>query len=92
MSAWLYGDPHMYTLDGFEYTFNGLGEYTLLEMQNDTEWFKFQMRTAKVLTADGTEVDATVYSGFAVHDSSTDGHFQVEMNRDRTGICLKGIT
>ena len=32
MSAWLYGDPHIITLDEREYTFNGWGEYTLIDV------------------------------------------------------------
>ena len=28
------GDPHFITLDQKQYTFNGLGEYTLLDAQN----------------------------------------------------------
>ena len=27
----MFGDPHMITLDGYRYTFNGHGEFTLLE-------------------------------------------------------------
>ena len=30
LPAWMVGDPHICTLDGFRYTFNGLGEFTLL--------------------------------------------------------------
>ena len=30
------GDPHILTLDGKSYTFNGHGEYTLVSAYNDT--------------------------------------------------------
>ncbi len=38
------GDPHINTLDGADYTFNGWGEYTLSEIGN----FTFQGRTTPV--------------------------------------------
>ena len=30
--GYLYGEPHVITLDGLHYDFNGLGEYVLLDM------------------------------------------------------------
>ena len=33
-SAWQGGDPHITTLDGLKYTFNGLGEYTMIDASN----------------------------------------------------------
>ena len=58
--AWFWGDPHINTLDGGTYTFNGLGEYVLLRT-NDTE-FEIQART-KLATPNTT---ATVFSAIAV--------------------------
>ena len=29
--AWFFGDPHIVTLDGFFYTFNGIGEYVFIQ-------------------------------------------------------------
>nr|XP_032817931.1 mucin-4-like isoform X1 [Petromyzon marinus] len=38
--GWMFGDPHITTLDGVDYTFNGLGEYDLL-IANDGNVTKF---------------------------------------------------
>jgi hypothetical protein len=32
VSGFMFGDPHIRTLDGAEYAFNGHGEYTLLRI------------------------------------------------------------
>ena len=40
--AWTWGDPHINTLDGRMYTFNGLGEYTLVQIEDQ---FELQGRT-----------------------------------------------
>jgi len=41
--GWLWGDPHFVTLDGTNYTFNGLGEYTMVNAKNGH--FELQART-----------------------------------------------
>ncbi|KAF6016498.1 hypothetical protein EB796_025196 [Bugula neritina] len=56
----LRGDPHITSLDDVTYTFNGHGEFIMIESVNDTE-FVFQGRTARV---NGTGA-ATVFTGFA---------------------------
>ena len=43
--AWTWGDPHINTLDGRTYTFNGHGEYTLLSLSDQ---FELQARTQPV--------------------------------------------
>ena len=59
----VWGDPHFLTLDGHGYTFNGLGEFTLLKMENDT--FTAQIRTSQTLgtssvpALDGMPIAAT---------------------------------
>ena len=54
--AWIFGDPHLVTLDGFKYTFNGKGEFTLIKTQNDLFTMQGRMQqfdgvSATVLTA-----------------------------------------
>jgi len=59
--AWGWGDPHITTLDGRTYTFNGLGEYVLL--RTNIRNFEFQGRTALAPNS-----DATIFSAFAIRD------------------------
>ena len=42
-AGWLWGDPHIVTLDSKNYTFNGLGEYTMLDIKEGM--FQLQSRT-----------------------------------------------
>ncbi|XP_031569003.1 uncharacterized protein LOC116303577 [Actinia tenebrosa] len=44
--SWLWGDPHFVTLDGLNYTFNGLGEYIMADIRNGL--FQLQARTKLV--------------------------------------------
>jgi len=82
VSAWFFGDPHIHTLDNFEYTFNGLGEYTLIETSGGN--FTLQGRTAKALDDKGAETKATVFSAFAATDSDSDSVY-IAMNENRDG-------
>ena len=61
ITAWWWGDPHIRTLDGRRYTFNGLGEYIFASI-NGT--FETQART-KLATENAT---ATIFSAFAAAD------------------------
>ena len=66
--VWAFGDPHVRTLDGVEYTFNGLGEYTLIRIEDDAgqREFELQGRTQRATNSETGELtDATFYSGFA---------------------------
>ena len=57
-AAWGRGDPHITTLDGGQYTFNGWGEYILI-LLNESD-FMIQCRTQLVVNS-----TATQFSGFA---------------------------
>ena len=60
-TAWAWGDPHITTLDGLEFTFNGWGEYILMEINTPDAYFLLQGRTHPV-----NDSKATKYTGFAV--------------------------
>ncbi|KAI0230808.1 hypothetical protein LSAT2_018833 [Lamellibrachia satsuma] len=83
--AWFFGDPHIHTLDNFEYTFNGLGEYTLIETNGGN--FTLQGRTAKAINENGTETNATVFSAFAAKDTDSDRVY-IAMNGQRDGFTI----
>ena len=61
--AWGWGDPHITTIDGRRYTFNGLGEYVLL--RENANNFEFQGRTQLAPNSAAT----TVFSAFALREN-----------------------
>uniref|UniRef100_A0A452EIE7 Mucin 4, cell surface associated n=1 Tax=Capra hircus TaxID=9925 RepID=A0A452EIE7_CAPHI len=67
-SAWMVGDPHITTLDGVNYTFNGLGDFLLVWTQ-DRNSFLLQGRTAQTHSA-----NATNFIGFAAEYRSSSLH------------------
>ncbi|XP_063411483.1 uncharacterized protein LOC134694404 [Mytilus trossulus] len=85
-----FGDPHVDTLDGFQYTFNGWGEYTMMKIKNENVTFEIQARTDLATSKNGTElkkINATIFSGFAAKE---DGNvtMQVELASDLERIQL----
>ena len=84
--GWMYGDPHLTTLDGFSYDYNGIGEYWMIK----SEVLSVQTRTAAAWDTSGNPVSASVFSAFAVqvpesvNQTSSDRAF-LEMNENRTG-------
>ncbi|XP_076974143.1 mucin-4 [Tamandua tetradactyla] len=65
-SAWLFGDPHINTLDGANFTFNGLGDFLLVRAWNRNSSFLLQGRTAQTGSA-----HATNFIAFAALYNST---------------------
>ncbi|KAL5012552.1 hypothetical protein ScPMuIL_011103 [Solemya velum] len=58
------GDPHLVTLDGLEYTFNGIGEYVLVEDKNSS--VVIQVRAVPTQDKDGRSQNASVFSAIAL--------------------------
>jgi hypothetical protein len=59
VAGFMFGDPHFYTLDGLQYTFNGLGEYWLV----NSTFLQVQARTDLAWKdSNGTVSNATVFS------------------------------
>ncbi|XP_036705568.1 LOW QUALITY PROTEIN: mucin-4 [Balaenoptera musculus] len=52
--AWMFGDPHITTLDGTNYTFNGLGDFLLVRTRDRNSSFLLQGRTAQTGSAQAT--------------------------------------
>jgi fibulin 1/2 len=67
--GWGFGDPHIQTLDGKTYTFNGYGEYIL--MKTTDESFVLQGRAEQV----GTNSTATVFTAFSMAQFPASGDF-----------------
>jgi len=65
LTAFFFGDPHITTIDGLMYTFNGLGEYHAVYAPGI---FSLQARTKRATNDKKEEIDATVFSAFAAKD------------------------
>ncbi|XP_051873390.1 mucin-4-like [Pristis pectinata] len=74
------GDPHLFTLDGLSYTFNGRGDFVLLNINesNDRTIFKLHGRTVQTGTANATNFEAFA----AQHISSKPITVQMTLNGD----------
>ena len=66
-SGWFWGDPHIKTLDGGNYTFNGLGEYVMIDARDGT--FQLQARTG---LAQGNSTIATIFTAGTAKEKNTD--------------------
>lgn len=64
--VWFWGDPHIKTLDDKGYTFNGIGEYVMVDADNGT--FILQART---VLAPGNRSIATIFSAGAAKEYNT---------------------
>lgn len=59
-----FGDPHIITFDSVEYTFNGFGEYTVLNVNNSQ--FILQGRMQPLNGGHNGKSPATVFTAFAM--------------------------
>ena len=89
-TALMWGDPHMKSMDGHTFTFNGLGDYTMVQLQNNPSGFNLQARLSKaVVNGTGEAPKATVFSGFCVKDGEG---AQVEIYMNVTSkLCSCGV-
>lgn len=67
--GWGGGDPHITSLDGLSYTFNGLGEYRMVEIGKYQ--FTMQGRTGRVESG-STKATEFVAFAFAVNDEKVE--------------------
>ena len=83
-AATIIGDPHIITLDGFKYTFNGKGEFLLIEHIDGR--FTLQGRMISVADAISSfSQEATVFSAVVGKQDDSDA-VQFEINQQENGI------
>ncbi|XP_029647084.1 mucin-like protein [Octopus sinensis] len=83
-ASFMFGDPHFRTLDGLRYTFNGFGEFDLLNIFNssdDSPILKIQCRTRKIDTG-----EATVFEAFAFKTPLTNVQVMTSLNAEAVVI------
>ena len=82
-AACAYGDPHLVTLDGYKYTFNGRGEFILIQTTDNS--FSLQGRMVPAEDNEGSLVQATVFSALAAKEefSST---IQIQLTEDEQSL------
>ncbi|XP_068137345.1 mucin-4 [Hyperolius riggenbachi] len=80
LPAWMFGDPHITTLDGLGYTFNGLGDYILITASGLTTSFILQGRTVQTGVA-----QATNFNAFAAQYTFSTGNVTVEWYLENDG-------
>ena len=78
----LFGDPHFRTFDGISYTFNGLGEYVLVDAMNGE--FVIQIRTA--VASNNSALMGTSIAAVAAQQVGGDP-IQLEFN-ERFGVSV----
>ena len=81
-SGCIYGDPHVVTSDGLKYTFNGKGEFTLVETDDDSFTLQGRMEDSLSNTS-GDSVPATVFSALVCKQNDSD---TVQFQLSRRGI------
>ncbi|XP_063960551.1 uncharacterized protein LOC129267997 isoform X2 [Lytechinus pictus] len=87
--GWFWGDPHINTIDGKKYTFNGLGEYTLMSYSHG-DGFNLQSRTGKAFNGTEPVEHGTVFTGFAATQGITTVEFQLNDNRTEMNTLVNG--
>ncbi len=60
----MFGDPHIVTLDGYQYTFNGKGEFVLVEASDQS--FILQGRMTEPVTSANTMSGGTSFMALAM--------------------------
>ena len=84
----MFGDPHIVTLDGFKYTFNGKGEFTLIETVDNS--FTLQGRMVQATGASGSQIAATVFSAIVAKQSASDA-VQFVLSRRGLDVLVNGV-
>lgn len=84
LSSSALGDPHIITIDTANYTFNGLGEYDLVLLNDSGTTFQLQGRTG-LIAVDGATPRATKFTSFAAKQGDS-SKLELRLNSTENGI------
>ena len=87
-TGWMIGDPHIVTLDGLKYTFNGHGEFYLVQSTQDIN-LTIQGRMVPILNSNGTSTAATAFSAIVAKQEDSDT-VQFELSRRGVDVFING--
>ena len=73
------GDPHIITLDGLKYTFNGKGEFTLIETEDNT--ITVQGRMEQIEDSEGNLAPGTVFTAIVASQLSPAAKVQFQVDK-----------
>ncbi|PVD36007.1 hypothetical protein C0Q70_02977 [Pomacea canaliculata] len=65
----IYGDPHIKTLDGREYNYNGIGEINLITIRKPQVNFTLQGRTERTWDDKGVPSNGTVFTALGMEEN-----------------------
>ncbi|XP_041370957.1 sushi domain-containing protein 2-like [Gigantopelta aegis] len=74
------GDPHLVTLDGKSFTFNGEGEFVLIEDVNGS--VIVQVRAERATDPQGQRQNATVFTAIAMQITNVSDVFEIQMDTE----------
>lgn len=85
--ACVYGDPHIVTLDLHKYTFNGKGEFILVETPDFDPSFTVHGRMVPVKDENNNDAKATVFSAIVAKQGDSDAvQFELQGSGDDLSI------
>ena len=88
MQARARGDPHLLTLDGYQYTFNGKGEFILINTIDNS--FKLQGRMVSIEINGSKESRGTVFSAIAAKQNDS-GTIEVQAGDPGPILLVDGV-
>lgn len=83
----MWGDPHILTHDGYKYTFNGKGEFILIQTSDDS--FSIQARMVQANNSLGSDFQATVFTAIVGQQCDSD-RVQLEVTENGTIVLVNG--
>ena len=86
-TAVIWGDPHILTHDGYKYTFNGKGEFILIQTSDDS--FSIQARMVPANNSLGNDSQATVFTAIVGEQCDSD-RIQLEVAENGTAVLVNG--
>ena len=71
-AGWFFGDPHLQTLDGNDYTFNGYGEYRMIAADHAMTNTSAVVQ-ARTTPLSGTTATVLTHAAMGIYNTTTNG-------------------